>query len=493
MIKCILTLNLVAAFVLPVFAADIPDRPEKLKFPELKYEPPVGADYRVKLKSGPVVYLVPSTELPLVNLSISVRTGKYVAPKGKEGLAAAAGGLLASAGTKNRTAEELQERLAFLAARLGSSVGETAGSVSMNLLSKDLDEGMGILREILTEPRFQQDRLDLFGKQQLSAMKQRNDDSRGLEGRNLLRLGYGEHFFRNRIPTKASIESLTQDDLKGFHRDWFHPANFIVAVSGDFERADMVKRLNKLFAKWPFKGKKAPAIPTDKTFAKPGIYIVNKDVNQGRVSIILPGITRDNPDYYAIQVMNDILGGGGFTSRITNRVRSDEGLAYSAYSVFPGGTYFTRTFVAGFQSKSRTVLYATSIVLEEMQKIAAREVSDTEMKTAKNSFIQTFPQAFATKGQVAGSLAGEEYTGRAGTNPDYFKNYRAKVAAITKADVKRVAKKYLSLDKVVILIVGKKADILKGHPDHPVKLKNLSSGPQVDLPLRDPFTLQPIK
>jgi len=128
-----------------------------------------------------------------------------------------------------------------------------------------------------------------------------------------------------------------------------------------------------------------------------------------------------------------------------------------------------------------------------MQKIAAQEVSDTEMKTAKNSFIQTFPQAFATKGQVAGSFAGEEYTGRAKTNPDYFKNYRSKVAAVTKADVKRVAKKYLSPDNVVVLIVGKKEDILKGHPDHPVKLTSLSSGPQVDLPLRDPYTLKPIK
>ena len=128
-----------------------------------------------------------------------------------------------------------------------------------------------------------------------------------------------------------------------------------------------------------------------------------------------------------------------------------------------------------------------------MKKIAVEGVTDIEMKTAKNSFIQTFPQAFATKRQVASSFASEEYTGRAKTNPDYFKNYRAKVAAITKADVKRVAKKYLSPDKVVILIVGKKEDILKGHPDHPVKLKSLSSGPQVDLPQRDPFTLEPIK
>ena len=491
--KQILTLVTVVAFVLSGCTTNIPDRPEKLIFPALKYEPPVGTDYRVQLKSGPVVYLVPSTELPLVNLSIRVRTGKYVVPTGKEGLAAAAGGLLASAGTKDRTAEELQERLAFLAARLSSSVGETSGGVNLNLLTKDLDEGMGILREVLTEPRFQQDRLDLMKKQSISSMKQRNDDSRGIEGRNRLRLGYGENFFRNRMTTKASVESLTRADLQQFHRDWFHPANFVVAVSGDFERAEMIARLEKLFAKWPFKGKKAPAIPTNKVIAKPGIYFLHKPVNQGRVSVILPGVTRDNPDYYAIAVMNDILGGGGFTSRITNRVRSDEGLAYSAYSIFPGGTYFTRTFVAAFQSKSSTVLFATQIVLEEMQKIASEEVTDSEMKTAKNSFIQTFPQAFATKGQVAGAMAGEEFTGRARKDPEHFKNYRGKIAAVTKADVRRVAKKYLNSDRVVILIVGDKTEILKGHPDHRVELKSLSAGGVTDLPLRDPFTLEPLK
>jgi predicted Zn-dependent peptidase len=488
-----IVIGLSAALAVSAWAAEIPDRPEKLKFPKLQYEPPVGADYRVQLKSGPVVYLVPSTELPLVNLSIRVRTGKYVVPAGKEGLAAAAGGLLASAGTKDRTAEELQERLAFLAARLSSSVGETSGGVNLNLLSKDLDEGMKILREVLTEPRFQQDRLDLLKKQSLSAMKQRNDDSRGLEGRNRLRLGYGENFFRNRLPTKASIESLTRADLRQFHRDWFHPANFVVAVSGDFKRAEMIARLEKLFAKWPFKGKKAPAIPTNKTIAKPGIYFLDKQVNQGRVSVILPGVTRDNPDYFAITVMNDILGGGGFTSRITNRVRSDEGLAYSAYSIFPGGTYFTRTFVAAFQSKSSTVLFATQIVLEEMQKIASEEVTDSELETAKNSFIQTFPQRFATKGQVAGAMAGEEFTGRAKKDPDHFKNYRRRIAAVTKADVRRVAKKYLNPDQAVILIVGDKKEILKGHPDHRVELKSLSTGGVTDLPLRDPFTLEPLK
>ena len=117
----------------------------------------------------------------------------------------------------------------------------------------------------------------------------------------------------------------------------------------------MIARLEKLFAAWPFAGEVPPPVPTEKKFAAPGVYLVDKEVNQGRVTILLPGIQRDDPDFPATQVMNDILGGGGFTSRIMNRVRSDEGLAYGAGSAFPGGVYYPLAFQAGFASKSRTV------------------------------------------------------------------------------------------------------------------------------------------
>ena len=491
--KQILIGLLFVTVMVPAFAADIPDRPEKLKFPELKYEPPVGAKYRVELRNGPVAFVVPNRELPLISISILVRTGKYNEPKGKEGLASMTGYLLSKGGTKSHTAEDLEERLAFLAAGLSSSVGDTSGSVGVNLLSKDLDEGLAMLREVLTTPRFQKNRIELYKTQQLQAMKQRNDDSRNIERQELVRLAYGDHFFRCQSTTKASIEAITVEDLRTFHQEWFHPANFVVAVSGDFERKKMVVNLEKLFAKWPYKGKRAQEVPTNKKFAKPGVYLVNKEVNQGRVDIMLPGIMRDNPDYYAVQVMNDILGGGGFTSRITNRVRSDEGLAYSAYSYCPGGTYFPRTFVAGYQSKSRTVLYAAQIVLEEMLKITQEEVTDKEIETAKASYIQTFPQAFETKRAVAGTFADEEFTGRLEEDPDYFKQFRDKIAAVTKADVQRVANKYLTPEKVAILIVGNKKDIIKGHPDHPVSIDSLAKGGLKDVPLRDPFTLVPLK
>jgi zinc protease len=220
--------------------------------------------------------------------------------------------------------------------------------------------------------------------------------------------------------------------------------------------------------------------------------VVDKAVNQGRVTVMVPGIRRDDADYFGVMVMNRILGGGGFTSRIMKRVRSDEGLAYSAGSSFPGGVYYPLVFTAAFQTKSVTVAYATSIVMDEMKRISTEAVSDQELHTAKRGFIDTFPQTFANADQIANALGSDEVTGRYATDPGYWRTYRAKVDGVTKAEVERVAKKYLAAEKAVILVVGPKQDILKGHPDHAVTLQSLSAGALRDVPLRDPLTMKPL-
>lgn len=475
-------------------APEIPDRPEKLTFPPLVYNPPAPADYRVPLAAGPVAYLVPDRARPLITVVIFIRAPRYAVPANKEPLAALLAKLLAQGGTPSMTAEQLEERLDFLAAHLTAGSGEANMTVRLNLLTQHFDEGLTILRDVLSAPRLQEDRLALLKQQELQSMKQRNDEASDIQARERRFLAFGPSFFANRHATAASLESITRDDLSAFHRRFFHPANMVLAVSGDFDRAEMQAKLEGFLRDWPIKGETAAPFPTDTTFAAPGIYIVNKtDVDQGYVSVLLPGIRRDHPDYYAVALMNDVLGGGGFTSRITKRVRSDEGLSYSAGSQFPGGVYYPDTCTAYFQTKSRTVAFGVSIVLEELKRIAASPVSDQELHTAKRSFIDAFPNRFATADEVAATFADDEFTGRYAADPDYWKNYRDKMDAVTKNDVQRVAKKYLDPDKAVILVVGPEEEILKGHPDHKVMLPELSKGSVHDVPLRDPLTMQPIK
>ena len=489
-----MALGLVAVFGLALGQAqEIPDRPEKLTFPPLIYDAPNPADYRVELESGVIVYIYPDRERPLIDLSVNVRGGSYLDPKGKEGLAGLTGYLMARGGIPSSPADELDEELEFLAARLSSSFGGLSGSVGLNLLSKDADRGFEILRAVLAAPSFQEDKLELRKTQTLQGLKQRNDDSKNIESRERNFLAYGDRFWFNRHTTAASLGSIRREDLLSFHHKWVHPQNFIVSVSGDFDRNEMLKRLDGVFAAWPHPGKKAPPVSQEQKYGKPGVYIVNKDVNQGRVSIMLPGIRWDAPDYYAIQVMNDVLGGGGFTSRITNRVRSDEGLAYSARSAFPGGVYYPVVFRAGFQSKSRTVAYATSIVLEEIERIIREPVTKEELLTTKKSFIDTFPNNFASAAQVVSAFASDEMIGRYAKQPHYWANYRDNIESVDIAAVQHVAKQRLKLDQMIILIVGQKEEILKGHPDHPVKLGRLVKGGVIELPMRDPLTMQPAK
>jgi zinc protease len=469
-------------------AQPIPDNPEKLTFKPIDFTPPRARDYRAPLKNGMVAYVAEDRTLPLVNVSILVRTGSYLEPAGKEGLAALTGSMIRRGGTRTLTAEQLDEKLDFLAAQASSGIGDTQGSAGLNCLADNLDESLRIFVEMLREPRFQEDRLALAKEQTLQEMKKRNDDSADIERREWNVLLYGQSHFTNRFPTAASISSITRDDLVAFHRKWFHPASMIAAVSGAFDRPEMIRQLEAAFAGWPGTRPVVPPVPAEIATAAPGLYRIEKDVNQGRVSIGLLSVKRDNPDIYALEVMNEILGGSGFTSRITRTVRSNEGLAYSAGSGIRFGIYYPGAFRAAFQSKSRTVTYALQLVLDEIRKIREGRVSEEELDTIKKNLIETLPSTFASKAQTVAVFASDEFTGR---DPSYWPRYRERIAAVTAADVQRAAQKYLEPSKLVVLVVGDQKEIDIGDPKHPVKLEDLAPQHQVKvLPLRDPLTMK---
>jgi len=477
-----------AAAPLTAQTAAIPDNPEKLVFAPIAYTPPVARDYRVVLKNGMVVYIAEDPTLPLVNIELTLRTGSYLVPAGKEGLAGLTGSQIRRGGTKTMTAEQLDEKLDFLAANVGTSIGETSGRASLNTLRDNLDESLKVFVEMLKEPRFQEDRLALAKEQALQEMKKRNDDSEDVEAREWNVLLYGEGHFSNRFTTAASIQSITRADLVDFHRKYMHPANMIAAVSGSFSKAVMIQKLEAAFAGWPGTAAPVPPVPAEIQTAAPGVYRIQKDVNQGRVSIGLPSVRRDDPDAYALEVMNEILGGSGFTSRITKTVRSDEGLAYSAGSGLRFGIYYPGAFRAEFQSKSRSVSYAASLVLQEIKGMREKPVTAEELDTIKRNLIETFPSTFNSKAQTVGIFAADEYTKR---DPSYWQTYRDRINAVTAADVQRVARKYLVPEKLVVLVVGDQKEIDLGDGKHQTSLEALAEGRKVVvLPLRDPLTMK---
>jgi zinc protease len=486
------TTILTAVFVLMAaatsFAADIPDRPEKLTYPELTFNVPDADALRFELSDGTPVYAKQDKQFPLVNITVFFRGGQYLVPDGKEGLAAITSAAWRTGGAGQRTAQELDEELDFLAANLGTNIGDVSGSASLNVLSKDLDAAMAIFMDVLTSPRFQQDRFDKAKENLLQSMKQRNDDTADIEAREWSRLIFGDDYWQNRLATQASVDSITATDAKNFLKSLLRSGNTVVAVAGDFEPEALKALLDTTVATLEPMAEPLPSIPQPDHTPVPGVYVVNKsDVNQGRVSIGRPAFRLGHPDQFPLMVGNDILGGYGFTARMMKRIRSDEGLAYSAYASLGFPTTIPGDFRAFYQSKSSTCAYAAEIFFRLLDDMRNNPATDEEISTTKASFIETFPNQFASATQVVGLYAVDEILGR---DHEYWVDYRDKVDAVTAEEIQKAMKQDLDPETMIMLVVGNIEEIMKGHPEHDARLTDF--GNIIELPLRDPMTLEPI-
>lgn len=491
--RCALTVGLVLAVLSVdlglVEAQTIPAHPTELTYDLLDFSPPTSAEHRYELSNGVVVFVVEDHELPLVSVSLLVRTGSYLDSADKIGLASLTGSQMRAGGTTSMSAADFDEQAAFLAAQIGSSIGATSGGANLGCLTKDLQVCLDLFFDMLQNPGFDADRLALAKSQSIQQMQRRNDATPGIEGREFGRLMRGPDHFSTSPRTRATVEAITRDDMLAFHRRYYHPGNFIFAVSGDVDTETILSELERRLDGWAVASDLVPAVPRPEYTPEPGLYLVDKpDVNQGRVTIGHLGTTRDDPDRYKLLVMNDILGGGGFSARLLTRVRSDEGLAYSASSSFGVGVYYPGVFRAGFQSRSETVARATAIVLEEIGRIRTEPVQEEELRNSIGYFVETFSRNFSSAGSTAGLFANDEYTGR---DPSYLASYRDNISAVTAADVLDVAQRYLDPRKLAILVVGNLEAILAGDLEQPeFSLEDLSPGAVVRIPLPDPFTME---
>ena len=474
-------------------ATAIPARPEQLAYRPFVFDAPAGDKYRHVLPGGVVAYIVEDHSLPLVKLQATFRTGAFREGANETGLAAMTAAMMRQGGTAKLTPEEFDQKADFLAAIVSSSAGPTSASAALDVITPALPEGLDLLFDMVRNPRFDAARLDVQKSTALEQMKQRNDDAGDIADREWDFLTRGEEHYSSRRMTEADLAAITRQKLIDFHRRTWGPEHLVVAISGDVDTRKILADLGRRLAGWKAGEPRAPWPPAGPEHTPPpGLFHIEKDIPQGKVTLGELGIQwRDyaDPEPYAVTVMNDILGGGGFTARLMKRVRSDEGLAYGAYSQFGIGTFWPGLFEIGFASKNPTVALATKIVLEEVEKIRTGAVSEEELRVSKSSFIDTFPRTFESPAATARTFANDEVIGRP---HNYWTGYRRRIEAVTAENVRAAAAKYLDSGKLAMLVVGKWSEIEPGDAGGRAKMAELFGGQVTHLPLRDPLTLQPL-
>ncbi len=461
--------------------------PSELTYPGLKYEPPDPKAFRTLYAGGLRAYVQEDRGLPLFNITAIVNCGDLYVPKDKAGLGRLLGDQLIKGGTATKEGQAIEDRVDFLGGSLNFMVGERTATLTLSVLAKDMDEGLATFFDVLRNPAFREEPLKLAKARFVEQLRQANDNPGAVLNREYEKLLYGDNAVTWQ-PTKATYEGITAADLKAFHKKYFVPKNVILAVSGDFAKAGLKAKIDKLAAGWTGGAVAFPAVPKAFPSPEPGVYFIQKAINQGYISLGHLGLEDTNPDYFAVQVMNFILGGGSFTSRITTKVRSDEGLSYNQGSRFTYRWGLPGTFAGYVQTKSSTVGYAISLIQAEFERIRQAPVTDAEMETALNYYLESFADNFQSAQATMMSFANLEMTGKP---MDYYKTYRAKIQAVTKARVQEVANKYIQPDKLAITIVGDWAPCDKGGDKWPGPLDKLGKVHKVGL--IDPMTGQEVK
>ena len=489
--------KLIISFMLPAALAacapagdqsSLPAHPNELTFAESVIEIPDANEYKHEMDNGNVAFVVEDHSLPLVKIGISSHAGRYLLPTDDSGLSGITSSMLRDGGTKDLSPEEFDERLDFLASSISASIGMTASSASLNTITDNLDETLDLLFDMITEPRFDAERLAIHKGRVIESMKRRNDDTRTIEPRYWNELMRGEGFFTTLQADQAQVEAIDAARMEAVTRQALRNGNLVISVSGDVNPMEIVAKLNEQLSRLP-DAEELPEIPDDTTPAAPGLYGVSKDdVNQTRVRIGHPGPRHGHPDMFAIAVMNNILGGGGFTSRITSRVRSDEGLAYSAGSLFSLGRDMDGEFRAVFQSKNPSVPQAVAIVLEEINRIRTEPVAEKEIEVAREAVIAGLNELFTNASRRASRFAADEFNGE---DDGYWNNYETNVRSVTIEDVQRVADTWLQPDQLRILITGNLDEALAGDGEHGT-LEEVTGMTLKQLQLKDPLTLEPL-
>jgi zinc protease len=479
--KNVFSIALMTVWVLGAQTAPVKPAPAKakttvvppyklLKFPPLR-QVKIPDIAQFTLPNGMRVFLLENHELPLVSGFALVRTGNLFDPPDKVGLAGFTGSVMRSGGTKTKTGDQLDEDLESMAASVESNIGETSGTVSFSALKENTDAVMATFLDVMLNPEFRQDKLDLAKTQARGGIARRNDDAGSIASREANDLLYGKNTPYGWQMEYYHLDNIKREDLIAFYKRYYFPSNIMLAVQGDFDTAGMRARIEKLFSGWNYKQAPVPEFPEVKQSSSAGVYqAVKDDVTQSFLRMgHLGGMLKDK-DFPALSVMSDILG-GGFSSRLFTEVRTKKGLAYNIGANWGANYNHPGLFMVSGSTKSASTVDTILAAKQEIARIQTSEVTDQELETAKQSVLNSFVFFFDHPNKILNRMVTYEYYGYP---KDFIFQYQKGVESVTRADVLRVAKQYLKPDNLAIVAVGNPKEF--GKP-----LSTLGSVKDIDL------------
>jgi predicted Zn-dependent peptidase len=425
--------------------------PRKMTFKPVEFTPPEPE--RVVLENGMVVYLLEDHELPLITITATMRTGSWLDPADKVGLAAMTGSVMRTGGGGTFSAEQVDEELEQFAGNVSIGIGRQSGSASLDVLSKDLKRGLQIFAGLIRTPAFDPARVELARLQAIEGIRRRQDNPGSIVGREFIKMLYGADHPTARESTIESVKRITRDDLHAFHRDTIHPNGMIVGATGDFKRDEMLAALREVFGDWEqgtVPELKIADVPERET-SRPAVRFINKETTQTHLRAGHLSIKENDSDYVSLAIANDILGGSSFRSRLFNDVRTKRGLAYSVGSRLTTGVYDQGVWLMRAETKLASTQEVVGRFMANIERMRTELVSEAELTEAKEAYVNSFVFSFSSPSAIVSRLIELEYDG---LPKDFLQQLRDKVVKLTREDILAAAKKHLHPDRLKIVAVG---------------------------------------
>ena len=395
-----------------------------------------------------------TTNCPYLTSEGLVRTGSIYDTSDKIGLAGIFASVMRTGGTISREPDALNEELESMAASVEIGMSAEYGNISLSTMAEDIEKGLEIFADVLRNPAFREDKLELRKQQAVEAIRRRNDNPIQLAWRNFSATLYGTDHPFGWYAEIEDVESITVDDLKTFHEKYYHPNNMMLAITGDFDIQTLIAQLEKVFEGWEKTEIEFPVVPTVENSPQPSVNHIPKSLPQTTMLIGHFGIKRtpDFPDFFALRVMNEILGEGGFTSRLMMEVREKHGLAYMVGSLMQTSLYTNPgEWFAYSQTRTEKTAEAISLIIDIVRDLRETPVKVDELQRTKDSLINSFVFGFESSAQIAFQQMMLAYRGFA---PDFLETFTDNIANVTAEDVQAAAQKYLHPDALTIVTVG---------------------------------------